>query len=427
MKFDNNYTNIISQITKELKNIQMENTIGIESEPFVKNNKINESKKCNLTERENDFVNKTGIHLSKFINKSNNNKKWENITQKKIDKNVFENPRDLHNINDTLSYPSNNYEENDNSEIKKYNPSENVIELKTFKKNIEKKDNNETNKFNTSNLDVYENIFSNNTYSENYINEDEYYSDSSSEYLSSSPFKYEDVTGIKIPSPNNRNRIFNKIASPQPESKFNIGSTIASFNEIADFIYENENKKKNLDKEEFYNSGNNNSIKKNDTFIKNYLDHTRNDHSKRKDDRHSNEKNYNNNYITFKSLSNKKINSNDVIDRGCLCSKVDPDDFYIQNISKVTYDKKISNKMDTNFYDYINVFELDNLNSNHESLIDSQSKEYILTESHDNTAEDKEEMINTKKENYYRDDNDIQNFELNKQNIYDDCIFNISS
>lgn len=245
--------------------------------------------------------------------------------------------------------------------------------------------------------------------------------------MSSSPFKYEEVTGIKIPTPNNRNSVFHKIASPQPESKFNIGSTIASFNEIADFIYENENKRKDLDEDEFFNSGNNNSIKKNDTFIKNYLDHTRNEHSSKKKDEHH--KNYDNNYITFKSLSNKKVNSNDVIDRGCLCSKIDPDDFLIENsVNKLSYEKNDNNKINTDFYDYINVFELDNINNNNESLKDSQSKDYILTESHDNTTEDKEEeMVNIKKDNYYGNDRDIQNFVLNKQNIYDECIFNISS
>jgi len=141
MKFDNNYTSIISQITKELKDVQMDNT---NNDLLIKNNKDNELTKLGITERENDFVNKKGIQISKYFSKKEikkNNKKWENVSQKKSCINAFENPRYLHNKIDTLSYSFNNYEDTDNSEMKKYISSENFIELKTFKKNIEKKEN----------------------------------------------------------------------------------------------------------------------------------------------------------------------------------------------------------------------------------------------------------------------------------------------
>ncbi|ORX41748.1 hypothetical protein BCR36DRAFT_407364 [Piromyces finnis] len=420
MKFDNSY----SSIRKELKNVQIDKTI--EPYNYHKNNnkKVNDIIKCSITEKENDFINKAGIPIKKFINKIEekkniNNGNWEHVPKNKIDISIFENPRELHNRNDTLYYPFNSYEELNNSETKRYLSSENLIELKTFKKNIEKRNNeDDDNKFNISNVDIDENIFSNNTYSENYINENEYFSDSSSEYLSSSPFKYDNVTGIKIPSPKNNTIIYDKIASPQPESKFNIGSTIASFNEIADFIYETESKRKDLDEDEFFNSGNNNSIKKNDTFIKNYLNHTRNNHSRKKDYHYDNNYNNNYNYITFKSLSNKKVNSNDVIDRGCLFSKVDPDEYYENNNNiKKSFENETT---ETNFYSYNNVFELDDIKNKHELLLDNYfSKEYILTES-DNSEEEIEELTNIKKEKYYKD-----NIELCKQNIYDECIFNI--
>jgi len=421
MKFDKNYTEIISQITKELKKNQPDNIKSNNTDSQIRDKE--KLKMESNTEKENDFVNKSGIKYENFINKLElKSKKHENISNIKDTFAVFEIPRDIvKNNDDTLPFTFDNHKrhltEEKHIQEKCFSFQDKNIKLKTFKTtvNISKSFDVEVNKFNTSNVDdVEENIFSFNSYSDNSINEDGYSSDTSSNYMSTSPFKYDEVVGINIPNTSSSNGAFNKIASPQPESKFNIGSTIASFNEIADYIYEND-KTKYSDNEDFFASGTNNSIKKNDTFIKNYLDHTRYD--QKKDYRRT--KNSKKNYITFKSLSNKKINSNDVIDRGCLCNKnIDLDDYLIP--TDIKHKESEKNKNSANYYDYVNIFELDN---DHEEIIeDCQSKDYIITEFHDNTAEDKEENLFIKKNNYYKD-----NQKLNKQNIYDDFIFNLSS
>jgi len=437
MKFEKNFTEIVSQITQELKKIQPDN---------IKNNDINshskdteKSKMERNTAKENDFVNKSGIKYDIFINKldfnnnnNNNNKNHENISNTKETSKYFENPRNIikNNDDDTLPFTFDNHERHLTEEKyiqEKYFSFQNKnksIKLKTFKKtvNISKSHNTKVNKFNTSSVDnIEENIFSYNTYSDNYI-DDDYSSDTSSNYLSTSPFRYDKVVGINIPNNGSNNSVFGKIASPQPESKFNIGSTIASFNEIADFIYENDKVKYSND-ENCYDSGNNNSIKKNDSFIKNYLDHTRYDQKKNYRNKTKNSKN---NYITFKSLSNKKINSNDVIDRGCLYNKnVDLDDYLMYTDIKRKGNEDKNNNKKTSYFDYINVFELDN--DHNESIEEYNSKDYILTEINDNTAEDKEENAYIRKDNYYEDNQDMLKLKLNKQNIYDDFIFNLSS
>jgi len=171
-------------------------------------------------------------------------------------------------------------------------------------------------------------------------------------------------------------------------------------------------------------------LKKNDIFIKNYLDQTRYD-DKKKVYYHKN--NYHKKYITLKSLSNKKINSNDIIDRGCLCS-IDSEDTmtdkrneHTRNINKIP---EINNKIDSNkdnisYYNFINNLELDSLNPYNNEPESRNTKEYILTEALDSTDNDEIEKICINNEKYYH--NDSCDLNLNKQHIYDNCIFNLSS
>ncbi|ORX77086.1 hypothetical protein BCR32DRAFT_295841 [Anaeromyces robustus] len=412
MKIEKNCNEVQSQITKKLNEVRMGDT----------NKEKKQESKQNICNSENNFINKIGISMTNPLNniKINKNIIKKNDEKKHDSKNFFENSEEQNNL------PSFNFDNSHLNNMVENIPrsNNNVIELKTFKKTENKySDSNvQDNIFNVSSVNIEDNIFAYNTYNEKYINEDEYISDSSSDYLSTSPFKYENVTGVNIPN-RNINSDYNKIASPQPESKFNIGSTIESFNEIANFIYENdENQNQNEDNK--FISNNNNYIRKNDSFIKNYLDHTRFDNDKRKIYDSKSKNDFDSNYITFKSLSNKKINSNDVIDRGCLCSSVNLDDYLIKKNHKNEQKNEKINRKNINLFDYVNVFELDNLNNQVQSMpnLEEDHKEYILTEYHDNMAKD-EEPSTIKNEEYCKKDlQDIQSIDLNQKNIYDNYI-----
>lgn len=117
-----------------------------------------------------------------------------------------------------------------------------------------------------------------------------------------------------------------------------------------------------------------------------------------------------------------------MIDRGYLCCN----DLISKNYDQINDINNI-NKMDIDMendkytYDYDNIFELDNLNNYNIEPENNNSKEYILTESLDNT-DDNEEMENmyNNKEKYYKNNiQDIKN--INNQCIYDSCIFNLST
>ncbi|KAG4100858.1 hypothetical protein H8356DRAFT_1360215 [Neocallimastix lanati (nom. inval.)] len=345
IEFDVVSTELLSQITKKFKNNYTNTDHELDTSILNKN----ESNKKNINERDNDFINKTGLKISNLQDINYNSK--ENIDIDEIPFNCIKNSKKLKSTKCFIESNENTFEKYS------YKQKDNMIKLKKFKKELNKFENNNDIKdtikledeFIISSIDVERNIFSYNTYSEKYISEEEYASDTSNEYCSTSPFKYDDVIGINIPYDSSHN-IFNKIASPQPESKFDIGSTIESLNEIADYIYEN-SKNKDINKPDLYNSRNNDPIKKNDIFIKNYFDQAK----------YSDKRNFyypKNDYygITYKSLSNKKINSNDV--------------------------SEIKNKMESNKndYDYINVFELETLNSYNIEPENRNPNEYVMTE-----------------------------------------------
>ena len=145
MKFDKNYTEIVSQITKELKKNHPDNTKSINTDSQIKDKE--KLKMESNTEKENDFVNKSGIKYDKFINKlelkSNNNiKKYENISSIKDSFKVFENPRDIvkNNNDDTLPFTFDNHErhltEEKHIQEKCFSFQNKNIKLKTFKKTV---------------------------------------------------------------------------------------------------------------------------------------------------------------------------------------------------------------------------------------------------------------------------------------------------
>ncbi|KAL6597948.1 hypothetical protein U3516DRAFT_832819 [Neocallimastix sp. 'constans'] len=364
---------------------------------------MNQIKK-NINERDNDFINKTGLKINNLQDINYNSK--ENIDIDEIPFNCIENSKKLKSTKCFIESNENTFEKYS------YKQKDNMIKLKKFKKELNKFENNNNIKdtikledeFIISSIDVERNIFSYNTYSEKCISEEEYASDTSNEYCSTSPFKYDDVIGINIPYDSSHN-IFNKIASPQPESKFDIGSTIESLNEIADYIYEN-SKNKDINKPDLYNSRNNDPIKKNDIFIKNYFDQAK----------YSDKRNFyypKNDYygITYKSLSNKKINSNDVIDRGYLCNfeyNITDEKKKNKNINEVS---EIKNKMESNKndYDYISVFELETLNSYNIEPENRNPNEYVMTEALDNSTDvGKIENIYINDEKYFYNTCDLK-------------------
>jgi len=155
-----------------------------------------------------------------------------------------------------------------------------------------------------------------------------------------------------------------------------------------------------------YNSRNNDPIKKNDIFIKNYFDQAK----------YSDKRNFyypKNDYygITYKSLSNKKINSNDVIDRGYLCNfeyNITDEKKKNKNINEVS---EIKNKMESNKndYDYISVFELETLNSYNIEPENRNPNEYVMTEALDNSTDvGKIENIYINDEKYFYNTCDLK-------------------
>jgi len=144
MKFDKNYLEILSQINKELKSVQISNDIKLENGAKSLNKDKKLEKKRSIVEKENDFVNKSEIKIKNFIKKSEMNntniKNFENISNYKLPSKSFENPRKINN-NDTLPFTFDNHErhltEEKNIQDRNFSfQNETNIKLKTFKMNI---------------------------------------------------------------------------------------------------------------------------------------------------------------------------------------------------------------------------------------------------------------------------------------------------